>query len=238
LESLKKRETIFGVMQEAERVQKKGRKKVEIEYNSALFALLRQKRKEMADEAGVPPYVIFSDRTLTEMAAYYPQSGESLLKISGVGQAKLEKYGDAFLEVIKPYCDKHNIKESPRSSTSPPPAGRRARDEGELSPRSRIIAEAFNNGTTIQELMVQYGFVANTILDHLTKFIMAGNKLSNSESLQAFTSTTPDQQQTVFAAFDELSPTYLKPVFDKLNGTLSYDELKTLRLLYLASQNE
>ncbi|MEP6895809.1 MAG: DNA helicase RecQ, partial [Chloroflexota bacterium] len=98
LESLKKRETIFGVMQEAERVRTKG-KKTEVEYNSALFALLRQKRKELADEASVPPYVIFSDKTLTEMAAYYPQSLESLLNISGVGQAKLEKYGTTFLGV-------------------------------------------------------------------------------------------------------------------------------------------
>ena len=77
LEALRKRETIFGVVQEAERVRTRA-KKEEIEYNSALFALLRQKRKEMADEAGVPPYVIFSDKTLVEMAAYYPQSMDEL----------------------------------------------------------------------------------------------------------------------------------------------------------------
>ena len=94
LEMLRKRETVMGVVQEAERVQKKGKRKEELEYNHALFALLRQKRKEMADEAGVPPYVIFSDRTLTEMAAYYPQSAESLLSISGVGQVKLRQYGE------------------------------------------------------------------------------------------------------------------------------------------------
>jgi hypothetical protein len=62
---------------------------------------------------------------------------------------------------------------------------------------------------------------------------MAGNKLKDGESLQAFTSATPNQQEAVFAAFDELSSTYLKPVFDQLNGALSYDELKILRLLYL-----
>ncbi|HNM38486.1 MAG TPA: RecQ family ATP-dependent DNA helicase, partial [Anaerolineales bacterium] len=72
LEALRKREPIFGVMQEAERVKKDGRKKAaELDYHRGLFAILRQKRKEMADEAGVPPYVIFSDRTLTEMAAYF-----------------------------------------------------------------------------------------------------------------------------------------------------------------------
>ncbi|MEW6085704.1 MAG: DNA helicase RecQ [Chloroflexota bacterium] len=118
LEALKKREPIFGVVQEAERVRVKGKKR-EVEYNHALFAILRQKRKEMADEAGVPPYVIFSDRTLTEMAAYYPQSHESLLKISGVGRAKLSQYGDAFLNVIKEYCVKHGIEERTQLPLTP-----------------------------------------------------------------------------------------------------------------------
>jgi hypothetical protein len=85
--------------------------------------------------------------------------------------------------------------------------------------------------------MERHGFVASTILDHLMKYIMAGNKLNNGESLQSLTSATPEQQQTVFAAFDELSPTYLKPVFDKLNGALNYDDLKILRVMYLISQN-
>ncbi|MCC6298011.1 MAG: DNA helicase RecQ [Anaerolineales bacterium] len=243
LESLKKREPVFGVVQEAERVRVRGRKKEEVEFNSALFAILRQKRKEMADEAGVPPYVIFSDRTLTEMAAYYPQSQKSLRSIAGVGQAKLEKYGETFLGVIKSYCEKHGLSEraltpspSPKGrgeSASPSPLGRRVRDEGEIAPRTRVIAEAFNNGASVQELMTQYGFVSGTILDHLMKFVMAGNQLHNSDGLQSFVSATPEQQQATFAAFAELTPTYLKPVFEKLDGKLSYDELKILRLLYL-----
>lgn len=229
LESLRKRETILGVVQEAERGKVKAKKKEEIQYNNALFALLRQKRKELADEAGVPPYVIFSDKALVEMAAYYPQSNESLLKVSGVGRVKLEKYGGAFLSVVKGYCEKRGLKESAPASASSPV---------ELAPRTRIIAEAFNEGASIQELMERHGFVANTILDHLMKYIMAGNKLVNGESLQAYTSATPEQQEAVFAAFDELSPAFLKPVFEKMNGALTYDELKILRMLYVISNQE
>ena len=151
-----------------------------------------------------------------------------------MGQAKLEKYGDVFLSVIKSYCEKHKIAER----GLPSPHGRGAGGEGELGERTRIIDEAFNDGATIQELMERHGFVANTILDHLMKFVMAGNKLSNGESLQAFSSATPDQQQAVFAAFDELGTYYLKPVFDKLNGTLNYDDLKILRMLYLVTHQE
>jgi hypothetical protein len=77
-----------------------------------------------------------------------------------------------------------------------------------------------------------------TILEHLTKYAMAGNTLRNGEDLMSLAAVTPDQRQAVFAAFDELSPTYLKPVFDKLNGTLNYDGLKILRLLYMISRQD
>jgi len=243
LDSLKKRETIFGVMQEAERIQKKGRKKAEVEYNNALFALLRQKRKEIADATEVPPYVIFSDRTLIEMAAYYPQSSKSLLNIAGVGQAKLEKYGDTFLDVIKSYCEKHELKEI----SHPQPFSRKekgaassseARGEGEVGGRTRIVGEAFNDGASVQELMERYGVKANTILDHLNKYLLAGNKLRDSGDLQSLSSATPDQQQAAFTAFDDLSPSYLKPVFDTLNGELDYDELKILRMLFLIAKQD
>jgi ATP-dependent DNA helicase RecQ len=225
LEALKKRETIFGVVQEAKRVRIKG-KNEEIEYNRALFALLRQKRKEMADEAGVPPYVIFSDKTLVEMAAYYPQSVTSLLSISGVGQVKLRQYGEAFLDVIVPYCQKHGLKANPKEAP---------REKSDTNRRYVIVSEAYNSGETLQSLIERYHVTASTILDHLTRYLAAGNELRNGEDLQALTAVTPDQQQAAFAAFGELSPTFLKPVFDKLGGALSYEDLKILRILYMIS---
>ena len=228
LEALRKRETIFGVVQEAERVRIKG-KKVEIEYNSALFALLRQKRKELADEAGVPPYVIFSDKTLVEMAAYYPQSITSLLNISGVGQAKLKQYGETFLEIIKSYCEKHELSEKKKESV---------REKSDSNRRYMIVAEAYNARETVQSLIERYHVTVGTILDHLARYLAAGNKLRKDAELSTLTCATPEQQQAVFAAFDELSPAFLKPVFDKLNGELNYDELKILRMLYLIAHQE
>ena len=66
-----------------------------------LFEALRECRKQLADENAVPPYVIFHDATLMQMAAEKPSSDEALLEISGVGQIKLERYGPSFLEVIE-----------------------------------------------------------------------------------------------------------------------------------------
>jgi len=66
-----------------------------------LFEALRARRRELAAEAGVPPYVVFHDSTLREMAAAKPTTLHALSRISGVGAAKLERYGTAFVEVIE-----------------------------------------------------------------------------------------------------------------------------------------
>ena len=226
LEALRRREKIMGVLQEAERAKKAG-KKDEMEYNHALFALLRQKRKEMADEAGVPPYVIFSDRTLMEMAAYYPQSMTSLLDISGVGQVKSRQYGDAFLDILRAYCQKHELQENQKETR---------REKSDSHRRYVLVAEAYNAGETIQNLMERYRVTAGTILDHLTRYLMAGNTLRRGEDLETLVTVTPEQRQSAFAAFAEQGTDFLKPVYDRLNGSWSYEELKILRLLYLVSR--
>jgi ATP-dependent DNA helicase RecQ len=69
-------------------------------YDEALFEQLRALRKRLADEAGVPPYVVFGDNSLLLMARDKPTEPEAFLRVSGVGQAKLERYGDAFMNAI------------------------------------------------------------------------------------------------------------------------------------------
>jgi len=211
-------------LQEMEERAPKKANKQELEYNHALFALLRAKRKELADAAGVPPYVIFADRTLVEMAAYAPQSPERLLDISGVGQVKSRQYGEAFLEVLRAYCQKHNLPEKIKET-------RRPKDDSNR--RYTAVAEAFNAGESVTTLMERYHVTAGTILGHLARYAEAGHSLRRAEELLALSSASPDQQAAAFAAFDELGTALLKPVFDRLNGALNYDELKILRLCFL-----
>ena len=77
------------------------------DYSQKLFAQLRSERQRLAQEEGVPPFVIFSDRTLREMALYFPDTPEQMAGISGVGDAKLEKYGDTFMTIIEMYKHMH-----------------------------------------------------------------------------------------------------------------------------------
>ena len=85
--------------------------------------------------------------------------------------------------------------------------------------------------------MERYTVTAGTIIDNLVRFAAAGNTLRNGEELQSLTSTSPMLQKAVFDVFDEIGTDFLKPVFDRLNGTVNYEELKILRLMYLSREN-
>lgn len=72
-------------------------------YDTELFAQLRKLRSELAHELGLPPYIVFSDKSLRDMALLQPQSEQDFLLVLGVGEKKLEQYGAAFLELIEEY---------------------------------------------------------------------------------------------------------------------------------------
>jgi ATP-dependent DNA helicase RecQ len=78
-------------------------KKVAEDYNVELFELLREERKKIADENGLPPYVVFTDRSLTEFARLFPENKSDMLRIHGVGEKKYEQYGEHFLQLIQTF---------------------------------------------------------------------------------------------------------------------------------------
>ena len=233
VEILKSREPVRGQINEAKKSERPGARSkasIESDYDKSLFSLLRNKRKELADAAGVPPYVIFSDKTLVEMAAYFPQARDSLLNISGVGRVKYERYGAAFLAIIREYCRANEIDEKYRTPMR--------QVDKDTNRRYVAVGEAYNAGESVENLMKRYDVSADTILNHLARFIMAGNPLRTAQDLLALSKLSPDVQLKVFAVFDEMGSDVLKPVYDKFNGTVNYDELRIIRLCYLCEQME
>ena len=81
------------------------------EYASELFEQLRTTRKTVADEEGVRAFVVFWDKTLKEMATFFPQTKEEFMQIHHVTPAKSDKYADIFLPIICDYCKEHGILE-------------------------------------------------------------------------------------------------------------------------------
>ena len=98
------KDTIHALKREEPKKKKRAGKESEPgPYDEALFELLRTLRKKLADKQHVPPYIIFSDKTLHEMCRSYPSTADEMADISGVGDTKLERYGEDFLRVIRSF---------------------------------------------------------------------------------------------------------------------------------------
>jgi ATP-dependent DNA helicase RecQ len=143
-------------------------------YIQELFEELRKIRTVFATTENVPPYVVFSDATLVEMATYLPQNDWELRKISGVGDLKMEKYGANFLRAIKNYCVKNS--EVSRMGLKTPKRTSRQRTKRDATGKDtfRISFEMFRDGRSIEEIARERGLHTNTIEGHLAKFIATG----------------------------------------------------------------
>ncbi|MDX1612790.1 MAG: DNA helicase RecQ [Candidatus Promineifilaceae bacterium] len=202
-----------------------------------LLGRLKEKRMALAEAAGVPPYVIFHDRSLEEMATALPQSETAFADIYGVGRAKLQKYADPFLTIIRSHCAEKGI-EPPVISSAVIPAlttsGPSPIDE--LSPRVVEVARAYNEGESPADLAARLSIKPRTILGYLRRYTQAGQPL-RADGFRLASTLSRDQQAAVLDQFARLGPAFLRPVYEALDGDVPYDELRLLRLLYLAEHS-
>ena len=225
------------------------RKEDSFEYDQGLFHLLRGKRKELADSANVPPYVVFPDKTLIEMAFFFPQSKGSLLNLYGVGLAKFEKYGNIFLNIIKQYCQEHHLQEKPRRMISRPRPMTQEQSNRLANPsiinsskpvskrKHVLVGEAYYEGASIEGIMTKFGIKLDTALNHLSKYSQEGHQIRSDELLKL--STLPSEQKNlVLKTIDQIGTGFLKPIFEALKGEIDYTEIKILHLYYLSTHRE
>ena len=199
-------------------------------YDQALFERLRSLRRRLAGERSVPPYVVFGDAALREMASYLPQSLESFSRINGVGKAKLEEYGESFLSVIQHHAHDHGLREKPI------PGRRRERDGNRTARRSGSTYEEtkrlFDQKLTIYQIAQQRGLSENTIVNHLERLARSGVELDLGHVLPP-----REYLDRIAAAFEEHGSQFLAPVRDSLGEAYSYEELRLVRL-YLRQRGE
>ncbi len=195
------------------------------ECDPLLFASLRRLRKELADTAGLAPFMVFSDRTLTEMARTCPQSRAAFLQINGVGERKAAVYGEPFLEAIRAHIEEHGVPALAEPTGLASIEGRRCFEVG----------EAYRAGATVEELQERWNVTRNTILTNLYKYVRAGGTL-DPEPLLAECSLSPEDRDRVLALFHRLGHERLGPVNEALEGRVPYPELHLLRLCCLCKQ--
>lgn len=185
-----------------------------------LFSQLKNLRKSLADHASVPPYVIFSDRSLREMAEIKPCDLHSFKNINGVGEVKLEKYGSMFISAIKDFCKENETDTLSPETTEMPVSG------DTLEHIFRIDQEISDLNKKLKELSLQ----KNTLLDQAvnTGIKEQGNFILQSSSqsvrhlnLEAFKQLYPQ-------VFMEIGSVRLSDA-DRVLGKEEVSELCTLK---------
>jgi ATP-dependent DNA helicase RecQ len=194
---------------------------LDTEYDRDLFETLCLLRKKIADEQGVPPYVVFGDLALRQMAFYLPQSEENFARISGVGEEKLKQYGQIFTGVIQTYAKENNLSEK----VVPVKRAARPRRPNRLGPTYRETQKLVLKKMSIEEMASLRGVSAWTIMSHIEKLVSAGEKIDID-----YLRPPVEQFETIKAAFQKSGGTAFFPVREMLGEQFSYAELKIARL--------
>ena len=206
-----------------------GRDSDQLDYDRALFEQLRTLRKEIADTRGVPPFVVFGDVSLQQMAYYFPQSNESFSRISGVGTTKLQEFGDSFLQVVRDYAHKNGLAER----SAPVSRRERRRPARNLGATYHETKRLFEQQRSIANVADLRGLNWGTIASHLEQLVEAGETLDLSHVLPS-----PDRVSAIEAAFKSTGSGLLSPIRELLGDGYSYEELRLVRMHLRQSDGE
>lgn len=173
-------------------------------FRDELFDLLRQLRRTVAQQHGVPPYLIFSDATLEEMAEKRPLTDFDMLQVSGVGERKLQNYGDVFIAEIRRYVmEKSN-------------AGLNVTGSNYLQ-----TWELWKQGRSVQQIAESRAIATITVMSHLATMYERGELLDIGQWV------SPEELDIIQGAlplFEE--PYQLKALHEHFGGRFSYDAIR------------
>ncbi|MCT4507299.1 MAG: DNA helicase RecQ [Tepidibacter sp.] len=200
------------VLKGNENVFMKINKKVKKISNSdnELFDILRELRKEISTRESIPPYIVFSDASLKEMSIYMPQSEEEFLTIKGVGQSKLEKYGNLFMEKINEYRKNKNIETKEIK-----------KETKKEKVKSHIITlNLYNEKKSVEDIAKERDLVESTVREHLFRCAIEGMEVDLDKLL-------PDEyEKQIEEVVNKVGYNALKTIKENLPDEISYFHIK------------
>nr|WP_312578388.1 DNA helicase RecQ [Sedimentibacter sp.] len=205
-----------------------------IVYEKDLFEQLRKLRKEIADSLKVPPFVVFSDATLRDMCVKYPLNKDEILKVSGVGEHKAEKYGNKFIGVIKNYIEENNIdivriKDNDENLDDNVDndkiinSGSNSINKEDAEKKEDTRSKSYNlylEGKTINEIASERGLSALTIENHLIYCAKLGYKINFNDFLSS------SHEELIIEKYKDIGGDKLKPIKESLPEEITYTEIK------------
>lgn len=147
--------------------------------NQELFDTLKQWRDIICQDYDLPIYMVANQKSLTEIAKYLPLTKKDLMKLTGFGKAKAEKYGNEILEIVKSYCDKNGLKSNIDTHDESPKREKKNLLSEEKKrtvriPTSTISYNLFKDGKSIEEIAKERSMAVSTIEGHLAQSISGG----------------------------------------------------------------
>ena len=179
-----------------------------------LFQRLRSLRKQLADEQSVPPYVVFADSTLKQMAQVQPQTLTEFAKLSGVGSHKLAQYGSLFVAEIQAYCQEQGLPVQ-KNTTTPMVA---VPSDTEL-----FTLQLYQQGLSVEEIAQKRNIRPTTIMRHLSDLVEMNQPVDLSRLV------TPHRQEKILQALQVVGSNSLTQLREYLGEDYTYDEIRMMR---------
>ncbi|MEA5464195.1 DNA helicase RecQ [Leptothoe sp. PORK10 BA2] len=192
-----------------------------------LLGQLRSLRKRLADEQSVPPYVVFADASLRQMAQQRPISSDAFAAISGVGKRKLEQYGQVFTQEIQQFCQAHNLTPnvavSGRSDIGGEPSSSSSAAAHELTATQLSTHALHLQGLSLSEIAIERGLRLGTIIEHIERLMASDRKVELNRLV------SPERQVPIFEAIEKVGSHSLRAIREELGETFDYNEIRLVR---------
>ena len=197
--------------------------------NEDLFDALREIRLELAQAEQVPAYVIFSNKSLEDMASRLPRNIDEFLLVEGVGPVKADKYSGHFLPVIQKFLNS-SLDQSSKSSVQETLSNTSINSSSESHLESAKYAE---EGLTPYEIAIERGITETTVLNHLIQAAEEGD-------LEEFDADVPHShkkaiKEAIKEAFQKLGTFPLKSIKESLAEEISYEQIRYVLIEYLVN---
>ena len=205
--------------------QKVPRRPQKLAVDNSLFEILRALRKEIADREKVPPYHVFADTALREMSEFCPTDRDSLLAIKGVGEVKLARYGQEFLQLLRHYAEKNNLKPS-----NPSPESKHLGNKTQENPSHMITLQMYEEGQSLEQISQERKLKIITVQDHLVRCSTEGHAVNWNALIP------PEYEQLILRKIGELGASKLKILKDALPDEVDYTAIKAVLCKYSCGQ--
>ncbi len=194
------------------------------EYDSELFNKLKNLRFSLSRKLNLPPYLIFSDATLADMANKYPINAPNLLDIHGVGQAKADSYGNDFLKVIQQHVEENEIPIEKTNGSGKYPYDQKP-GSFNTRPKSRSLGTAtetlrlLKQGLNVEQITEKRNLARSTVESHLARLVEA-NLVANTSFLNQ------SEIDEIKEIQEQLATNLLKPLKEHFGEKYSYFQLR------------